>query len=165
MKKKGKILLTVAISLAVLAGVIALLLIPGEERYLDDGGSHFRKSFLRMEAEWVYLTNNGSQAVKRVYWFPETMKSVDQLKAEAQASLKPQFIATILEIHGNTVLVELSEASAKAYGIDKLSFGTADLEDIAAKVGTRVAVIFDGMIMESYPGQIRAISWRDITPK
>ena len=162
MKKKGKILLTVAISLAVLAGVIALLLIPGEEVYLDDGGSHFRKSFLHMEAEWFYMTTSGSQTVSRVYWFPETLKPAGQLKDEAAAYMKPQFVATILEINGDTVLVELNKTSIELYGIDKITFSKAELEDIDVDVGSKISVIFDGTIMETYPGQIKPISWSKI---
>jgi len=39
--------LTIVLLVAILAGVVALLLIPGEEILLDDGGSKFRKSVLR----------------------------------------------------------------------------------------------------------------------
>ena len=72
---------------------------------------------------------------------------------------KAQFEATILEINGNSVLVELDEASAAQYGSDKISFGTADLEKLEVQVGSRVKVTFNGEVMESYPAQIVANSW------
>ena len=78
-----KKVMTVLIAVVIALGVVALLLIPGEEQLLDDGGSRFCKSALRMEAEWVYFTTTGKQTVRRVYWFPETLKSVGELKAEA----------------------------------------------------------------------------------
>jgi len=78
-----KKVMTVLIVIVIALGIIALLLIPGKEQLLDDGGSRFRKSALRMEAEWVYFTTSGKQTVHRVYWFPETLKSVGELKDEA----------------------------------------------------------------------------------
>ena len=77
---------------------------------------------------------------------------------------KAQFEATVLEINGNSVLVELDEAYAMQYGSDKISFGTADLEKLDVQVGSRVKVAFNGEVMESYPAQIRAISWSKVTP-
>ena len=160
MKKVWKILLLVA----ALVGVVALMLVPGKEVRLDDGGSHFRKSLLRMEAEWYYVTTAGSQTVSRVYWFPNTLKPANTLWEEARADLKPQFVATILEINGDSVLVELEETFAKKYGSDQIVFSIANLEKIDAQTGSRIKVTFNGEVMESYPAQIRAISWSKVTP-
>ena len=160
MKKVWKILLLVA----ALVGVVALMLVPGKEVRLDDGGSHFRKSLLRMEAEWYYVTTAGSQTVSRVYWFPNTLKSANTLWEEARADLKPQFVATILEINGDSVFVELEETFAKKYGSDQIVFNIANLEKIDAQTGSRIKVTFNGEVMESYPAQIRAISWSKVTP-
>lgn len=77
---------------------------------------------------------------------------------------KAQFEATILEINGNSVLVELDEAYTMQYGSDIISFGTADLEKLDVQVGSRVRVVFNGEVMDSYPAQIRAISWSKVTP-
>lgn len=154
-----KKVLSIVMLVAILAGVVALLLIPGEEMLLDDGGSKFRKSVLRMEADWFYVTPTGSQTVHRVYWFPKTLKSISELHAEGRAYLKDQFIATVLEINGNSVLVELEEDAAQYYSVDKISFGIADLEKLDVRVGSRVKVTFNGEIMESYPAQIIATGW------
>ena len=155
MKKVLKMTIIVAVAL----GIVALLIIPGKEHLLDDGGSRYRKSILRMEAEWYYLRQNGDQTVSRVYWFPETLKSIEKLKDEGSKYLQDQFIATVLEINGNSVLVELSEGSARYYGTDKITFGIAELEKLDVRVGSQVKVTFDGEIMESYPAQIKAIHW------
>ena len=151
--------LTILLIIAVLGGVIALLAIPGREVLLDDGGSRYRKSVLYMEADWYYVTTTGDQTIHRVYWFPETLKSVSELHDEARVDLKDQFIARILEINGSSVLVELEEASAKRYSTDKISFGITELENLDVQVGSRVKVTFGGEIMESYPAQIKAMAW------
>lgn len=151
---------TVLIIFVAVLGIVALLLIPGEEHLLDDGGSRFRKSALRMEAEWFYYTPSGGQTVSRVYWFPETLKSVTELKNEAHQYLVSRFEATVLEINDTSVLVELDAHYAQYYGSDKISFGIADLEELAVQVGARVEVTFDGEIMESYPAQIKATGWK-----
>ena len=78
-KKTMRVLLIIAVIL----GIVALLLILGEKQLLDDGGSRFCKSTLRMEAQWVYFTTSGKQTVHCVYWFSETLKSVDELINEA----------------------------------------------------------------------------------
>ena len=155
MKKVWKILLL----MAALAGVVALMLIPGKEVRLDDGGSHYRKSLLRMEAEWFYVTTTGDQTISRVYWFPDTLKSANKLWEEARTDLKPQFIATVLEVRDNSVLVKLDETSAKKYGSDQITFNIANLEKINVQAGSRVKVTFGGEVMESYPAQIVATGW------
>ena len=70
------------------------------------------------------------------------------------------FQATVLEISGDTVLVEPLEGAAECNSADKISFSKRELEQIGAIVGSIVEITYDGNIMESYPAQIQATSWR-----
>ena len=70
------------------------------------------------------------------------------------------FQATVLEISGDTILVEPLEGAAERNSADKISFSKRELEQIGAIVGSIVEITYDGNIMESYPAQIQATSWR-----
>ncbi len=66
------------------------------------------------------------------------------------------FNAKILEINGDSVLVEPTEGQNTE---DKIIFSKADLDDINVKIGDIVRVYYNGVIMESYPAQIHADKW------
>lgn len=69
------------------------------------------------------------------------------------------FLATVLEIHETSVLVEPVEGAPERNSADKISFGTGELENIGVEVGSVVEITYGGEIMESYPAQIRATKW------
>ena len=71
-----------------------------------------------------------------------------------------EFTATVLEISGNTVLVEPLEGESERLSADKISFSKANLEQIGAIVGSVVEIGYTGEIMESYPAQIHATTWK-----
>jgi len=70
-----------------------------------------------------------------------------------------RFIAEIIELGENSVTVEPLEGETERQSSDRISFGTAELEEIGAEVGTIVEIIYDGAIAESYPAQITVGSW------
>lgn len=72
----------------------------------------------------------------------------------------PWFTATVLEISGDSVLVEPLEGETVRKSADKISFSKADLEKIGAIVGNVVEITYDGQIMETYPAKINATSWK-----
>ena len=72
-----------------------------------------------------------------------------------QASLKGR----ILEIYENSVLVEPLSGESIRMSSDKISFLTQSLAKIGVSVGDIVTVTYTGEVMESYPAQIRAVSW------
>ena len=65
------------------------------------------------------------------------------------------FNATVIEVSGNTAVVEPLE---DGYG-DRVTFSTDDLADIDAAVGDVVTITYIGDLAESYPVQINAVSW------
>ena len=42
---------------------------------------------------------------------------------------------------------------------DKIVFSKAGLEELDVKKGDVVLIVYDGLIMETYPAQINASSW------
>ena len=81
------------------------------------------------------------------------------------------FYATVQEISGSSVLVVPLAGEDELRSSDQITFGIRDLEDIGVCAGDIVKITYDGQIMESYPAQIKAISWAlndrpvpDVTP-
>jgi len=70
------------------------------------------------------------------------------------------FVATVLEISGSSVIVQPVADSAMLMSTDQVSFGTSDLEKIEVEVGSVVKVTYKGGVMESYPAQVHATSWK-----
>ena len=70
------------------------------------------------------------------------------------------FLAEIVEINGESVLVEPLEGEQERNSADRISFSTDGLRDLGAEEGDIVEITYDGMIMESYPAQIRASKWK-----
>lgn len=70
------------------------------------------------------------------------------------------FKAKILEINEDSILVEPFEGEDIRSSSDKISFSKEKLEDIDLSVGDKVEVKYTGRVMESYPAQITATSWK-----
>ena len=89
------------------------------------------------------------------------LKSDTQSTSEAPASSQTEvyFKATVLEISGNSVLVEPLEGESIRSSADKITFSKTNLDNIGAAVGDIVSVAYSGEVMESYPGQIIVIKW------
>jgi hypothetical protein len=75
------------------------------------------------------------------------------------------FMATILDIKGDSVLVEPIEGEDILRSSDKISFSKESLDDISAVVGDVVNIVNTGDIMASYPAQINAVSWTTDLPE
>lgn len=70
------------------------------------------------------------------------------------------FQAEILEISGDGVLVSPLEGESIRGSSDKIMLSRSGLADIGAEVGDTVEITHSGVVMESYPAQISATSWR-----
>lgn len=106
---------------------------------------------------WIPLT---VAAVIVVILFILIPKDSDNDDAQVDRTVEEIFIATVIEINGNSVLVEPLEEEPERYSSDQISFGIQDLEKIDVQVGSLVRVTYTGGIMESYPAQINATSWK-----
>ena len=68
------------------------------------------------------------------------------------------FRAKIIEINGDSVTVEPLDAPESSSS-DRIVFSKAKLEELDVKKGDIVIIGYDGLVMETYPAQIRADSW------
>ena len=152
MKKK----LWIAIVIILL---IAIFIIPIPSGLYKDGGTREYQALTYKIVKWNRLTGDNTYKKTKIYFFPDNFKSIDNLWSKEEDEAEHTFYATILEINGKSVLVEPIPGEEELYSADKISFSTENLEKIGANVGDMVGITYVGGIMESYPAQVRAVSW------
>lgn len=67
--------------------------------------------------------------------------------------------AKIIEISGNSVLIEPLEGEPERASADRIWVNIDGFSDVGAEIGSTVDITYDGYIMETYPAQIRASAW------
>ena len=153
MKKK---LWRIALAVVLLA---VILFTPIPKGTLKDGGTREYAALTYKIVQWKRLSEDGTHEATRVYWFPDNLKSIDQLWKQEEKRVVHKFVATVLEINGTAALVQPVAGEDELLVCDRFSVSFADLEDIGATVGSYVTVYYDGGIMETYPAQVRAVKW------
>lgn len=153
MKKKTRILIIV---------ILAALFIPIPRGTYKDGGTKEYTAVAYKIVKWNKLTDDGIYKKTRVYFGLDRFKSIDALWYMEEhkidySVLEHTFTATVLEINGESILVEPLDDENECRSGDKISFGIDT--DIGAKVGSVVKVTYVGGVMESYPAQINAVKW------
>ncbi len=73
---------------------------------------------------------------------------------------QPSFQGRVSAVTGDSVTLELTSGEEIMSSGDKVMFSTKELEAMAVEVGDLVEVMYDGTIMESYPLQVKPLSWR-----
>ena len=140
--------------------LIAVLFIPIPSGVYKDGGTREYTALTYKIVDWNRLTGDGTYNETRVYFFPYNFKSIGDLWYYEEDKVEHSFIATVLEINGSSVTVQPVGDSALFISTDKVSFGTSELEKIEVGVGSVVKVTYKGDVMESYPAQVNATSWK-----
>lgn len=153
MKKK------VWIVAAVVVVVLAVLLVPYRIGTYKDGGTTEYRALTYRVVDWNCLTEDGIYEKTRIYFFGDVFKPIDELWAEEALKVEHRFVATVLELSGNTALVEPVEGEWITGSASRISFNTADLPDIDAEVGSVVQVTYRGGIRETYPATVDAVGW------
>ena len=148
--------------LPIIAAVVllAVLFVPIPSGTYKDGGTREYAALTYKIVDWNKLTSDGKYDKTKIYFFPNNFKSINELWTYEEDEVEYQFNATILELSDTTALVEPLEDEDERRSSDKISFGLKGLDDIAAKVGSVVEVTYAGGMMESYPAQIKAVSWK-----
>lgn len=139
---------------------IAVLFIPIPSGVYKDGGTREYRALTYKIVVWNRLTGDSVYDKTKVYFFPDNFKGIDSLWYYEEDEIECTFIATVLEINESSVLVEPVEGEEELNSSDEITFSTTNLEDIEAEVGSVVQVTYTGGIMESYPAQINAKSWK-----
>lgn len=140
--------------------LFAILFLPIPSGTYKDGGTREYTALTYKIVDWNRLTGDSTYDKTKVYFFPHNFKSIDSLWSMEEDEVEHSFVATILEMNGSSVLVEPAPGEDELSSSDKISFGTKNLADIGAEVGSVVQVVYVGGIMESYPAQINAVSWK-----
>ena len=148
--------------LPIIAAVVllAVLFVPIPSGTYKDGGTREYAALTYKIVDWNKLTSDGKYDKTKIYFFPNNFKSINELWTYEEDEVEYQFNATILELSDTTALVEPLEDEDERRSSDKISFDLKGLEDIGAKVGSVVEVTYAGGMMESYPAQIKAVSWK-----
>ena len=148
--------------LPIIAAVVllAVLFVPIPSGTYKDGGTREYAALTYKIVDWNKLTSDGKYDKTKIYFFPNNFKSINELWTYEEDEVEYQFNATILELSDTTALVEPLEDEDERRSSDKISFGLKGLDDIEAKVGSVVEVTYAGGMMESYPAQIKAVSWK-----
>ena len=156
MKKKIWILIVTVVLL------LAVLFIPYSRLEYKDGGTKVYTALTYKIVKWKRLGNADDEMYQKtkVYFFPDSRKSYDELWSMEDEETKKTFVATIIEMNGSTVIVTPEAGSSELRSGDKITFDTGKLENIGAVVGSVVEITYNGDIMESYPAQIFAQSWK-----
>jgi len=147
MKKKTVIILAV---------ILAVLLIPVPTGAQEYGGTREFTSLTYKIIDW-HLPNYQKT---KIYFFPENLKPIDVIYEYEEDEIAVSFVAKVTELSGDMALVEPVEGSAERLSCDCITVNAGKLEDIGAQVGSLVEIAYTGGIMETYPAQINAISWK-----
>ena len=153
MKKKIRILIVIVVFLII-------LVVPIPSGVYEDGGTRAYAALTYKIVDWNRLTGDRTYDKTKVYLFPDNFKSTDELWLAEETEVEHSFVATVLEIRDTSVLVEPVEGEDELRSANQISFGTKELADIDAEVGSVVEVTYKGLMMESYPAQINAVSWK-----
>ena len=145
----------------ILVGVLllAVLFTPIPSGVYQDGGSREYTALTYKIVDWNRLTTDGKYEATKLYWFPNNVKSIDDLWVNEEQKVVHKFVATILELDSSSALVQPVEGEDELRSADKIHLDIANLGDIGAQVGSEVEIYYTGGIMESYPAQINAVKW------
>ena len=139
--------------------LLAVLFVPIPRSSAKDGGTREYSALTYKIVDWNRLTTDGVYDATKIYWFPNNFKSIDDLWAGEEQEVVHKFVATVLEISGNSVLVEPVIGEEELQSSDRISVNTTNLGDIGAEIGSDVEIYYTGGIMETYPAQINATKW------
>ena len=139
--------------------LLAVLFVPIPKSPYRDGGTREYSALTYKIVDWNRMTTDRVYDATKTYWFPNNFKSIDDLWAGEEQEVVHKFVATVLEISGNSVLVEPVIGEEELQSSDRISVNTTNLGDIGAEIGSDVEIYYTGGIMETYPAQINATKW------
>lgn len=144
---------------AIVIVVLGVLAVPYRIDALNDGGTKEYRALTYRVVDWNRQTDDGIYEKTRIYFFGDISAPIEELWEREEPSVEHRFVATVVEINDNTALVEPVKYEWERNSSDRISFGTGDLPDIGAEVGSVVQVTYRGAIRESNPTTIDATGW------
>ena len=86
--------------------LLAVLFVPIPKSPGRDGGTREYSALTYKIVDWNRLTTDGVYDATKFYWFPNNFKSIDELWTYEEQEVIHKFVATVIEISENSVLVE-----------------------------------------------------------
>ena len=149
----------IAAIVAVMLAVLTVLFVPYQTNALDDGGTTEYRALTYRVVKWKHITGDGIYEKTRVYFFGDLSKSIDELWEREEPNVEHRFVATVVEMTANTVLVKPMEYEWEYICSNRISFDASKLTDIGAAVGSVVQVTYRGAIRETHPAGIDVTGW------
>ena len=143
--------------------MLAILFVPVPAGVLKDGGTREYSALTYKIVDWNRLTEDGMYQKTRVYFFPECLKSLDELWEYEKDQVRYSFLGTILEMNEKSVVAEPIPGENERLSADNISFSRSGLADIGAEEGSIVKVTYTGGIRKSYPASVDAVAWEIAT--
>ena len=116
--------------------LLAILFAPIPKGVYKDGGTREYAALTYKIVDWNRLTTDKVYDETKIYWFPNNFRSIDSLWAMEEQNVVYQFVATVLELKGDSVLVEPVEGEIERMSSDKISFRMPRLEASGVQVGS-----------------------------
>lgn len=83
---------------------------------------------------------------------------IEDAKNEINNQPKYYFYGKVIKSSEKSIIVEPNEGENIRRSADKISIGLGEKNDTLYEVGTNVKITYDGMVLESYPAQVKAIN-------
>lgn len=155
MKRIWIIVLIGALLLAVL--FVPILRVP---EHCSDRDTRVYSALTYKVIRWKIHTGSGIYEKTAWHGFPDNFKSFHELWLEDIESNLHTVTATVVEINGNSVVVQPIPGQEELRSSDRLTFSAENMARIDPPVGSDVDIDYIGDIMETYPAQIQTIRWR-----
>lgn len=143
-------------NLIIAAAALAVLLIPVPT---GKGVYGATREFTSLTYKIVYWDVPNYEKTK-IYFFPENFNSIYRLYEYEVEEAATSFVAKVIELSGELALVEPVEGEQERLSCDRISVNAQRLGDIGVREGDLVEIAYIGSIMETYPAQVNAISWK-----
>jgi hypothetical protein len=154
--KKKKIIISATVAFVVL---LLILFTPIPQDIYDDGGTREYKALTYKIVDWNRIYAGGIYENTRIYFGSDRNKSIDELW-ELEDVEYPKFVASVLKINEDTVLVEPIGDSLAILNCDRISFSVKRLDELDIEVGSVIEVTYMGGITETYPATLTPIEWK-----
>ena len=158
MKKRTKILIIIAI-------ILAILFMPIPSGVYRDGGTKAYTALTYKIVEWKRLVGkyNNKYEKTSIYFFPDNFKSIDELWECELANARYSFYALVLEINEPYIMVEPLSEEGKRVNNDPVYFDVTQLPQMDVKVGDYIKAVHTGTAMTTNPAYIDVVRWEKVT--
>ena len=142
-------------SILIIAILLAILFTPIPKGVYKDGGTREYAALTYKLVDWNRLIDGGNvYDATKIYWFPNSLKSIDELWEQEKQNVVHKFMANVLEVNGRSILVEPVVGELELLSSDRFYITLPEDFDEEVQVGNTMDIFYTGDIMETYPAQV-----------